>query len=298
MAGICDAPAATPGEDAPAKINLALAVTGKRGDGYHLLESLAVFTRYGDRVHAEAADSDLLVVGGACAGDLAGHTPEDNLVVRARDLLRSHLAERGIGAAPVTLRLEKNLPVAAGIGGGSADAAATLRLLLRHWGADRSSNELAGLALRLGADVPMCLERRALIARGIGEEIEPVEGLTPLPMVLANPRVAVSTPAVFRALASPDNAPLPPLPENRDIAAMAAWVKRARNDLLAPAVTISPKIGTCLETIEATGPLAASMSGSGATCFGIYASDDKARRAATRIAAARPDWFVTATVAG
>ncbi len=289
-------PAETPGEDAPAKINLALAVTGRRPDGYHILESLVVFASNGDRLQAEPAESDFLHVEGPYAGELDGTDPSDNLVMRARDVLRGYLLAQGSAAPSVALRLVKALPVASGIGGGSADAAATLRLLARQWSASVAPERLRDLALSLGADVPMCLESRALMARGIGEELEPVESMAPLPMVLANPRVAISTPAVFRALASPDNPPLPPLPDRRDVKAMADWVKAARNDLLSPALSLAPSIGTCLYALRQTGALAVSMSGSGATCFGIYPNRTDAEQAAGRIATAEPDWFVQATV--
>lgn len=288
-------PAEKPGEDAPAKINLALAVTGRRADGYHLLESLAVFTRKGDRIEAELAEADALAITGRYASALTGENLSDNLVTRARDSLRAYLSEHGQDAPAVALRLDKALPVASGIGGGSADAAATLRLLRRLWKAEITDEHLRALALSLGADVPMCLEGRPLIARGIGEEIEPVERLVALPMVLANPGVAVSTPAVFKALTSPDNPPLPTLPQTRDIASMAKWVMGARNDLVAPALSLSPRIGTCLEAIRSTGSLTHAMSGSGATCFGIYESPEKAERAATQISKEWPGWFVTAT---
>jgi 4-diphosphocytidyl-2-C-methyl-D-erythritol kinase len=287
-----------PGEDAPAKINLALAVTGRRVDGYHLLESLVVFAAGGDRLEAEAADVDSLVVAGPFASELERTDLSDNLVTRARDALRGHLLSHGMNAPPVALRLAKNLPVASGIGGGSADAAASLRLLARFWSASMTPGTLRDLALSLGADVPMCLDGRTLIARGIGEEVEPLDGVERLPMVLANPRVAVSTPAVFRALASPDNPPLPPLPRDRGIRAMADWVKAARNDLLAPALSLAPQIGPCLAALTQTGALAVSMSGSGATCFGIYASEAEAEQAARRISTAEPGWFVQATISG
>ncbi|MBA67687.1 MAG: 4-(cytidine 5'-diphospho)-2-C-methyl-D-erythritol kinase [Rhizobiales bacterium] len=295
MADAPENPAEKPGEDAPAKINLALAVTGRRADGYHLLESLAVFTRKGDRIEAEPAETDALAITGRYASALAGHNLSDNLVARARDGLRAHLTARGQDAPAVALRLDKSLPIASGIGGGSADAAATLRLLRRLWQAEITDADLHLLALSLGADVPMCLKGRPLIARGIGDEIEPVEGIGALPMVLANPGVAVSTPAVFKALASPDNPPLPPLPETRDIGSMAKWVMEARNDLVAPALSLTPRIGTCLEAIRSTGSLTHAMSGSGATCFGIYESRDKAERAAMQISKEWPGWFVTAT---
>ena len=295
MAETPPSPADQVGEDAPAKINLALAVTGKRADGYHLLESLAVFTRFGDQIQAADAVEDSLVVDGPHAAALKDDDVSDNLVTRARDRLRAHLKQSGRKAPPVALRLEKNLPVASGIGGGSADASATLRLLIRFWNVDVSEQDLRILALSLGADVPMCLESKALMARGIGEEIEPVEDMATLPMVLVNVGVAVSTPSVFKALTSPDNPPLPALPATRDISGMAKWIMAARNDLVEPALSLSPQIGTCLEAIRSSGALVHAMSGSGATCFGIYETTDKAKQAARQISKEWPRWFVTAT---
>ncbi|TDH38632.1 4-(cytidine 5'-diphospho)-2-C-methyl-D-erythritol kinase [Pseudohoeflea suaedae] len=288
-------PAEMTGEAAPAKINLALAVTGKRADGYHLLETLVVFARHGDRIEVAESSEDSLVIDGPHADALKDGDLSDNLVTRARDRLRSHLRQSGKSAPPVALRLEKNLPVASGIGGGSADAAATLRLLIRFWNAAVSEQDLRVLALSLGADVPMCLESAPLMARGIGEDIEPVEDMACLPMVLANPGVAVSTPSVFKALVSPDNPPLPPLPATRGIAGMAGWMKTARNDLAEPALSLSPQIGTCLAAIRSSGALVHAMSGSGATCFGIYESMETARQAARQIGREWPRWFVAAT---
>ena len=161
---------------APAKINLALHVVGQRPDGYHLLESLVTFADAGDRLGFSRSTEDRFTVSGPFSTDLplTGEGASGNLVVRARDLLRAHLVERGIAAGPVHLHLEKNLPVASGIGGGSADAAAALLGLLELWGASADRGSLQDMALNLGADVPMCLEGRPLIASGIGEELQPV----------------------------------------------------------------------------------------------------------------------------
>ncbi|PSJ61478.1 4-(cytidine 5'-diphospho)-2-C-methyl-D-erythritol kinase [Pseudaminobacter soli (ex Li et al. 2025)] len=278
--------APAPAEHAPAKINLALHVTGRRADGYHLLESLAVFTEFGDRLTVAPAAEDSFVV----TGPFAAHVPVDagNLVIRARDALR---ALAPASATPVAITLEKNLPIASGIGGGSSDAAAALRALSRHW---RIDADLASLGLKLGADVPMCLSARSLVARGIGELLEPVS-LPSLPLVLVNPGVAVSTPEVFRALANRENPALPPLPAALEAASVVDWLRTTRNDLEAPARMLAPIIGDALDALDRSGAQFTRMSGSGATCFGLFDSRTKADAAAASIRAGSPGWFVAAT---
>ncbi|MGI6851344.1 4-(cytidine 5'-diphospho)-2-C-methyl-D-erythritol kinase [Mesorhizobium sp. 1B3] len=274
--------------DAPAKVNLALHVTGRRADGFHELESLVVFTRFGDRISVATDDADSV----ALSGRFAGAVPNDgdNLVARARDLLRATLRRDG----PVFIALEKNLPVASGIGGGSSDAAATLSALASLWGAV-AQDQIFRIAGELGADVPMCLAARPLLARGIGHDIEPVARFPALAMVLVNPGIAVSTPAVFRALASRENPPLPALPEDPDFSAVISWLGTTRNDLQVAAASTAPMIGTVLDVLADSGAAFVRMSGSGATCFGIFETDDAASRAAAAINKERPSWFVVAT---
>lgn len=263
-------------EPAPAKINLALHVTGRRADGYHLLDSLVVFTALGDRVTVAPGPAALTVTGPFADAVPAG---EDNLCLRAL---------RHVGAA-ATVTLDKHLPPASGIGGGTADAAAVLRAL----GAAPERPET------LGADLPACLLSRPLRMKGVGEEITPV-GLPDLHLVLVNPRVETPTPDVFAALERRDNAPLPDLPLLADAAALVDWLAATRNDLQAPALGLRPVIADCLAALAAQGAGLARMSGSGATCFGIFADAGAAARAADAIAAARPGWWVraTATIAG
>lgn len=276
-------------EHAPAKVNLALHVTGRRADGYHLLDTLVVFTGAGDRVSVCDADTDAFHVEGRFAGGLQDES--DNLVLRARDLLRE-LAGNG---SPVFIMLEKNLPIASGIGGGSSDAATTLRALRKLWGLSTDDMQLKQAALSLGADVPMCLAATPLVARGIGDELEPATGLPPLAMVLVNPGVAVPTPAVFRALANRENPPLPALPARCGFNDFTAWLAPTRNDLQAPAMSVAPVISDVLAALENSGAALARMSGSGATCFGLFGSVGQAERAAASIAAAEPSWYVEAT---
>ncbi|WP_411033201.1 4-(cytidine 5'-diphospho)-2-C-methyl-D-erythritol kinase [Shinella sp. BYT-45] len=276
-------------EPAPAKINLALAVVGRRADGYHLLDSLVTFTAFGDRLGLSPAKEDRFTLSGQFSGALAADG--DNLVLRARERLRAALARTGQAAPPVHIHLEKNLPVASGIGGGSADAAAALRGLLALWRARLPEGELRALALGLGADVPMCLAGRALIARGIGEKITPVS-MPALAMVLANPLVGVSTPAVFKALASKDNPPLalPAMPADW-LEAIAAL----RNDLEPPARKLCPEISLVAHELAATDARVVRMSGSGATSFALYRSNAAAEAAAAALSRRHPHWFFTAT---
>lgn len=259
-------------EPAPAKINLCLHVTGRRPDGYHLLDSLVVFTELGDRVTVAPGPLSLAVTG-PFAADLAGD--EDNLCLRAA---------RSVGA-DCAITLHKALPVASGIGGGSADAAAVLRAL------GRSPADPAGL----GADVPVCLASVPARMTGVGEAVEPLPGLPALHLLLVNPRVAVPTPAVFRALKRRDNPALPVLPASPDAAALLGWLHGTRNDLQAAAIGIAPAIADVLAALRDAGARLSRMSGSGATCFGVFADAAAAQAARDAIARARPGWWVAQT---
>ncbi|MBX3583745.1 MAG: 4-(cytidine 5'-diphospho)-2-C-methyl-D-erythritol kinase [Rhizobiaceae bacterium] len=277
-------------EFAPAKINLALHVTGRRTDGYHLLDSLAVFTRFGDRIEIEEADEDSFFISGPFADGMPAD--EANLVIKARDALRAALPH---ASARVAIKLQKNLPVASGIGGGSSDAAAALRGLAKLWEIDAGNERLAAIGAELGADLPMCIEARPLTARGIGEILSPVAGFPSLGLVLVNPGVAVSTPAVFSALKKRENAPLPPLPSRIDFHSLRTWLEQTRNDLEDAALSIEPSIGMAKRTLEKADAGFVRMSGSGATCFGIFETGNVAKRAAAAIRKRHPDWFVAAT---
>lgn len=276
-------------EPAPAKINLALAVVGRREDGYHLLDSLVTFAAFGDRIGLSPAAEDRFTLSGRFSETLAAEG--DNLVIRARDRLRAAFARHGKAAPPVHIHLEKNLPIASGVGGGSADAAATLRALEALWQTRLPHGEREALALGLGADVPMCLAGRPLIARGIGEDITPL-ALPALAMVLVNPLVGVSTPAVFKALASRHN---PPLVMNDAPAGWLDAIGGLRNDLEPPARALCPEISMITESLAATDARLVRMSGSGATCFALYTSEAAAEAAAAMLAQRHPRWFVTAT---
>ncbi|WP_425350506.1 4-(cytidine 5'-diphospho)-2-C-methyl-D-erythritol kinase [Phyllobacterium myrsinacearum] len=275
---------------APAKINLALHVTGRRDDGYHLLDSLVVFARFGDRLSVTKAAADSFTLSGPYGAGLPAD--DTNLVLRARDALRR---QHGGRATPVAIHLEKHLPIASGIGGGSSDAAAALRALGALWDIDASLTELAALGLLLGADVPMCLHGEALIARGIGEKIERIAAFPRLPMVLVNNGVTVSTPQVFSALTRCDNPPLPALPPLTSLAEVCAYLRQTDNHLFAATQKLAPSINGSMQALIDTNPLLARMSGSGGTCFALYSDDAAADAAARRLRQRQPAWFVVAT---
>jgi len=279
-------------EAAPAKVNLYLHVTGKRADGYHLLDSLVVMAGIGDQISAKPSSDLSLDYIGRFAQDLPPAT--SNLVLRAAERLKD-LFDVKEGAA---LTLNKSLPVASGIGGGSADAAATLRALCKLWDLDATHPSVAELALSLGADVPVCLLGRSAIMRGIGEDISPVDHLPPLNLILVNPGVEVSTPAVFKARAGAFS-PIIELPSDfATAAAFHTFLHTTGNDLEAPAIGLQPVIGDVLEALRALpGVALARMSGSGATCFGIMEDGDAARVGAAALSAAHPTWWVQPTSA-
>jgi 4-diphosphocytidyl-2-C-methyl-D-erythritol kinase len=270
---------------APAKINLTLHVTGQRADGYHLLDSLVVFADIGDRITAVPAPRVDLVIDGPMAAGLPAD--DTNLVLRAARLL----AADGQGAL---ITLIKTLPVASGIGGGSSDAAATLRVLARLWDVPLPGREDAA---RLGADVPVCLDPRPRRMSGAGEQLRDLPPLPSFWLVLANPGMPVATAEVFRALTRHDHPPMPDrLPRWSDLAALVSFLGSMRNDLETPAMRLRPEIGDVLAALRATqGCMIARMSGSGATCFGIYGDRIAAADAAGRIRAAEPHWWVSAS---
>jgi 4-diphosphocytidyl-2-C-methyl-D-erythritol kinase len=272
---------------APAKINLYLHVVGRRADGFHELDSLVAFAAIGDVVTARPAAELSLAIDGPFAAALAGDAAE-NLVLRAARSLAAHA-----GIAPsAALTLTKNLPVASGIGGGSADAAATLRALAALWGLTLPEAELAAIAATLGADVPVCLLGRTAWLGGIGEKIEPAPTLPPLGIVLVNPGIALPTPAVFKARTGPFSLPARFTTAPQDPRALAALLRERGNDLAPAAIGLVPAIATVIAALDATeGALLARMSGSGATCFALYDDVAAAERAAQAVHAAHPGWW-------
>lgn len=271
-------------EAAPAKINLFLHVTGRRADGFHLLDSVAVFAGIADRIAFAASDTLSLTVTGPFAPALLAEP--DNLVLRAARMLAAESGKRPAGA----LSLDKHIPVASGIGGGSADAAAALRLLCRIWRLNEADVALDRIAACLGADVPVCLRNRPMRMSGVGDVLAPAPSLPPCGMLLVNPGTPLTTVSVFRARAggySPDAV----LPEGWDtVHEMARSLSGLTNDLEAAAIGLVPAIQDVSRAIANTrGCLLARMSGSGATCFGLFANAGDAEAAAAELA--RPGWW-------
>jgi 4-diphosphocytidyl-2-C-methyl-D-erythritol kinase len=281
-------------EAAPAKINLALHVTGRRPDGYHSLEMLVAFAEVGDELEATAANKDSLSITGPFAAGLGNG--ETNLVLRTLIAFR----QRWPNALPdgIDLRLAKNLPIAAGLGGGSADAAAALRLFaaMADTDADIAFTELLDLSRGLGADVPMCLYSRPAEVRGIGEIVLPLKHFPACHIVLVNPLVPVVTAEIFRKLERRDNPGLPELgdPLTRP-AQLGLWLDETRNDLEPPAIAMVPAIGDLIERLHgASGCILARMSGSGATVFGLFGSSAQAHQAAHDLRETWPGYWVAA----
>jgi len=263
-------------ERAFAKVNLALHVRRRRSDGYHELETLFAFTDFGDTLKVVAGDGLSLAVDGAFAA--AAGDSEDNLVVRAARALAAAASIE----ADAALTLHKAIPVAAGLGGGSADAAAALRLLNAFWRLDWPLARLAELAAPLGADVPACVFSGTLAGKGRGDVLAPIDlGLAGTPCLLVNPRVAVATGPVFAAWDGCDRGPLEPV----------EW-RTARNDLAGPATVLAPVIADVLAALASTEATFVQMSGSGATCLGLYASEVARDAAATILP---PAWWSAAT---
>jgi 4-diphosphocytidyl-2-C-methyl-D-erythritol kinase len=282
-------------EFAPAKVNLTLHVVGRRPDGYHEIESLVVFADVGDRVTFAPGRALDLVTRGPTA--TAVGPSEDNLVLKAARLL----AERVAGLKVGRFTLDKRLPVAAGLGGGSSDAAAALRLLAKHNGIALDDPHLREAARLTGADVPVCLDPKVRMMRGIGEILSAPVAFAKRPAVLVNPGVSVATKDVFGRLARhrPLAVPPPPAGEGRVGAALLDSLAAARNDLEPPAVALQPIIADVLAALRASAQCRlARMSGSGATCFALYDSGRAATAAARALRGKHPGWWVRATTLG
>ncbi len=286
-------PAGAIAESARAKVNLTLHIEGKRPDGYHELESLVVFADVCDELAFTPASADSLELEGPFAGLVDG----ENLVLKAKRAVASWLGVEISGA----FRLHKHIPVAAGLGGGSSDAAAAIRALLRAHGGAADASAFVGRSASIGADVPVCLHNGAAWMCGLGERVTPIAGMPPLPAILVNPRIKLSTADVFRTLKAPplparaSEAP-PALPALANAKDAAAYASQGRNDLEAPAIALEPAVDAVLATIRRLdGCLLARLSGSGPTCFGLFPSQEAAARAAHEVAAADPQWWVQAT---
>jgi 4-diphosphocytidyl-2-C-methyl-D-erythritol kinase len=280
-------------EKAPAKVNLTLRVIGRRVDGYHEIESLVAFADVGDALTFSPGGALALRVAGptaAAAGQIA-----DNLVLKAARALAERVERLKLGG----FALSKRLPVAAGLGGGSADAAAALRLLARANGLAPDDGRLMQAACATGADVPVCLDPRPRFMRGIGDVLSDPLDLPRLFAVLLNPGVAVATKDVFAALAVPTAVQTAPAAICTGTAALLDEIARGRNDLEGAAIELEPAIADALAVLrKLPGCRLARMSGSGATCFGLFDSMDAARGAARRLRVGHPDWWVRATALG
>lgn len=279
---------------AAAKVNLDLRVTGRRADGYHELDSLVVFPSVGDLLTFEPAPDLSLQIDGPNAVSLQGEAPEQNLVLQAAHRLR---VRAGVECG-ARITLTKNLPVAAGLGGGSADAAACLSGLMALWKLDIDPKTLMDIGLGLGADVPVCLASSPCFLTGIGETVEPVEEFPALWMVLINPGIALSTPQVFAARKG-GYAPARDASNSysghrgRDLEALLEMLSKSSNDLEAAAVSLVPQIEDCLSELrKSKACLLARMSGSGASCFGLFATPEEAAESARAIKAVQQGWWV------
>lgn len=281
-------------ETAYAKINLYLHVTGKREDGYHLLDSLVVFPDVGDCLtiidsapHQKEHVS--LHITGPFSDSLQTTDPSNNLIIKAAHKLIESVHHT---LPPVTVCLEKNLPVASGIGGGSSDAAATLRLLIRHWNLTLSEQKLSEIAIQLGADVPVCITPIPQRMEGIGEVLSQVSGIPPFGMILVNHGEAVSTADIFRARHAEFSKRTDLSPNFASIDLFIDTLSQLTNDLEAPACVLNPKIATVLKTIkELPSCRLARMSGSGATCFGLFNTVEQAVKASKLLSQHYPWWI-------
>lgn len=272
---------------APAKVNLTLHVTGQRDDGYHLLDSLVVFASAADQLGAGIAPDLRLQVGGPFG--MGVPTDDSNLVMRAARALQQARGVR-LGAA---LTLEKYLPHAAGIGSGSSDAAIALTMLAELWGVTPLSPD-SDAVLALGADVPVCLRApQPMRMEGIGDVLSQVAAIPACALVLVCPPVPVPTQAVFKGLQNKNGSPMEPLPHGLDFDGFANWLRRQRNDLLAPASAIAPEIPAAIAKLKAQpGVAVAGMSGSGGTCFGLVRDMATARKVAKAVQVSHMNWWV------
>ncbi|MEX1180950.1 MAG: 4-(cytidine 5'-diphospho)-2-C-methyl-D-erythritol kinase [Cucumibacter sp.] len=280
-------------EPAPAKINLALHVVGRCDNGFHELHGLTVFTELSDELEALPASADRLELKGPFAAGLGASN--SNLIRRAVDAFRAEWPGQVKGG--VAIVLNKMLPVASGIGGGSADAAAALRIMSRLSTRPPDPARLIGLAATIGADVPMCLLSQACEISGVGDIVRPLAVAPRFHLVLVNPLLPVPTAEVFRRLGHPSNAPMPPLPDGLDhLSVLSLWLADTRNDLEAAAISIAPAIGVIKGAVAGTqGCVLARMSGSGATVFGLYGSGTQAMQAARDLRPAFPAYWIAAT---
>lgn len=274
---------------APAKVNLSLHITGKRADGYHMLDSLVVFTDFGDVVEIHPDERLTLKISGPFAGNLSAH---DNLVLKAARLLVQY-AGKPLGAR---ITLHKQIPVGAGLGGGSADAAAALRGLRDVWDIELDDTALAQMALALGSDLPVCLQAQPSWVSSIGEHIEPIRLETDMWIVLVNPGIPLPTAQVYKSYVPPHRQAATHTKRIGSQRELVDLVTPLHNDLQPAAFSLLPEIKNVLAMIAHTpNCLLVRMSGSGATCYGLYESEISARQAADAIKTAQPAWWIQET---
>ena len=275
---------------APAKLNFFLHITGKRVDGYHLIESLAGFTEFGDMVEFSDASELSLALDGPFASSLKADN--DNLVLRAARALQLHCGQ----ARGARIVLHKHIPMGAGLGGGSSDAAAALKGLAQLWQLSIPEAELQRLALPLGSDVPVCLQQKTAWVSGIGEYVRPVDIKIAGWILLLNPAIALLTADVYRRFSAPFRPASAPLPSLSGFDALVAAMQLRHNDLEAPAIALLPVIAEQLSLLRSTdGCKIARMSGSGATCYALYDNKQQAELAAHTIQSKQPSWWVQLT---
>jgi 4-diphosphocytidyl-2-C-methyl-D-erythritol kinase len=277
-------------EFAPAKVNLALHVTARRGDGYHHLDSFVVFAGLGDWLEVSPGRGLTLALQGPRAAGLPVH---GNLVLKAAAALLDATGRPDLGA---NFMLDKHIPAAAGLGGGSSDAAAALRALNQLWNLGLDTARLTEIGASIGGDVPVCVPAASARMQGIGDHVTPVRALPAFHLVLANPGRHLATASVFARLTQPSNPGLPQLPSRwRDLRHLVEYLARCRNDLTGPAMAAEPEISEVLSTLAGEREcLLARMSGSGATCFGIFAAASAAVAAAAALSCRQPNWWVAA----
>lgn len=272
---------------APAKINLYLHVTAKRNDGYHLIESLVTFVDCGDHISVAPSNKLELTIKGPFSNDLTSNN--DNLVIKAAMLLADFAGIK----AKANILITKELPIASGIGGGSADAAATLHALTQLWGISVSTKDLHILAKKLGADVPVCLKAVTSIITGVGENIMPITQLPKLWAILVNPMISVSTAEVFANYHNEFSNPQPYTDKPKNAKELANSLSKFRNDLTSAALLVAPTIENVLSAVEAThNQLLTRLSGSGATCFALFRTKSDAISAARSLHAKYPLWWI------
>lgn len=276
----------------PIKLNLALHVVGRRSDGYHLLESLVYFSLDGDCLGYIPWERDRFILAGPFAGGIVSDS--NNLVIRARNFMRETFPEN---AKPTFFHLTKTLPISSGVGGGSGDAAGVLNILRREWNLDCSCEKLAKMSLSLGADVPMCLValeyQQPLFVKGIGHDIMRLQEACSIAMVLVNHGQKIATQVVFNALENRKNPHLKiDLTALKTVHSLVEALQETRNDLFTTALKIAPQLSDVLYALDESGSLFSRMSGSGATCFGIFKNLKEAQKAACFIKSVNPHWFV------